>query len=191
MSRYIPPAFSEALHLFNRCTNVGKGHLSFRCRTTATTICYLLVLARDSEDCVNRSGGRRWSEEIEVLVVGAGQAGVAMSEPLNGYGVPHLVMERHRIAERWRSERWDSLVANGPAWHDRFPGLEFAGLDPDGFAPKERVADHFAAFADKMGAPVRCGVEVTHVSKSTGRPGFRVETSDGVIDARYVVAATG
>ena len=74
------------------------------------------------------------SQEIEVLVVGAGQAGVAMSEHLSGYGVPHLVLERHRIAERWRSERWDSLVANGPAWHDRFPGLEFAGLDPDGFA---------------------------------------------------------
>jgi putative flavoprotein involved in K+ transport len=131
------------------------------------------------------------SQEIEVLVVGAGQAGVAMSEHLNGYGVPHLVLERHRIAERWRSERWDSLVANGPAWHDRFPGLEFAGLDPDDFASKEQVADYFVAYAEKIGAPVRCGVEVTHVSKNTGRPGFRAETSDGVIDARYVVAATG
>ena len=131
------------------------------------------------------------SQEIEVLVVGAGQAGVAMSEHLNGYGVPHLVVERPRIAERWRSERWDSLVANGPAWHDRFPGLEFAGLDPDGFASKEQVADYFVAYAEKIGAPVRCGVEVTSVRKNAGRPGFRAETSDGVIDARYVVAATG
>ncbi len=131
------------------------------------------------------------SQEIEVLVVGAGQAGVAMSEHLNGYGVPHLVVERHRIAERWRSERWDSLVANGPAWHDRFPGLEFAGLDPDGFASKEQVADYFVAYAEKIGAPVRCGVEVTSVRKQAGQPGFRAETSDGVIDARYVVAATG
>jgi putative flavoprotein involved in K+ transport len=131
------------------------------------------------------------SQEIEVLVVGAGQAGVAMSEHLSGYGVPHLVLERHRIAERWRSERWDSLVANGPAWHDRFPGLEFAGLDPDGFAAKEQVADYFAAYAEKIAAPVRCGVEVTSVRKHDGRPGFRVETSDGVIDARYLVAATG
>ena len=48
-----------------------------------------------------------------------------MSEHLSTCGVPHLVVERHRIAERWRSERWDSLVANGPAWHDRFPGMEF------------------------------------------------------------------
>jgi putative flavoprotein involved in K+ transport len=131
------------------------------------------------------------SQEIEVLVVGAGQAGVAMSEHLNGYGVPHLVIERHRIAERWRSERWDSLVANGPAWHDRFPGLEFGGIDPDSFASKEQVADYFVAYAEKIGAPIRCGVEVTSVRKNAGRPGFRVETSDGVIDAHYVVAATG
>jgi putative flavoprotein involved in K+ transport len=131
------------------------------------------------------------SQEIEVLVVGAGQAGVAMSEHLSSYGVPHLVVERHRIAERWRSERWDSLVANGPAWHDRFPGLEFAGLDSDGFASKEQVADYFVAYAEKFGAPIRCGVEVTSVRKNAGRPGFRVETSDGVIEARYVVAATG
>ena len=130
------------------------------------------------------------SQETEVLVVGAGQAGVAMSEQLTGAGVPHLVLERGRIAERWRSERWDSLVANGPAWHDRFPGLEFTGLDPDGFAPKERVADYFVAYAEKVGAPIRCGVEVTSVRKN-GRPGFRAQTSDGAIDARYVVAATG
>jgi putative flavoprotein involved in K+ transport len=131
------------------------------------------------------------SQETEVLVVGAGQAGVAMSEHLRGYGVPHLVLERHRIAERWRSQRWDSLVANGPAWHDRFPGREFTGLDPDDFASKEQVADYFAAYAEKIGAPIRCGVEVTSVHKNAGRAGFRVETSDGDIDARYVVAATG
>ena len=72
-------------------------------------------------------------EKVETLVVGGGQAGVAMSEHLSNCGVPHLVLERHRIAERWRSERWDSLVANGPAWHDRFPGLEFSNIDPDAF----------------------------------------------------------
>ena len=65
-------------------------------------------------------------ESTEVLVVGAGQAGVAMSEHLTRLGIPHLVLERDRIAERWRTARWDSLVANGPAWHDRFPGMEFS-----------------------------------------------------------------
>ena len=66
------------------------------------------------------------NEEVGTLIIGGGQAGLAMSEHLSKRGVPHLIVERHRIAERWRSERWDSLVANGPAWHDRFPDLEFA-----------------------------------------------------------------
>jgi putative flavoprotein involved in K+ transport len=131
------------------------------------------------------------SEETEVIVVGAGQAGVAMSEHLGDAGVPHIVLERHRIAERWRSQRWDSLVANGPAWHDRFPGLEFSGIEPDAFAPKEKVADYFEAYAEKIGAPIRCGVEVTSVRRHDDRPGFRVETSGGAFDARFVVAATG
>jgi putative flavoprotein involved in K+ transport len=131
-------------------------------------------------------------EKVETLVVGGGQAGLAMSEHLSNCGVPHLVLERYRIAERWRSERWDSLVANGPAWHDRFPGMEFSDdLDPDAFAPKEQVADYFVAYAEKIAAPIRCGVEVKEVRKNVGRPGFRVETSDGVIEANSVVAATG
>ncbi|TAM68518.1 MAG: FAD-dependent oxidoreductase [Microbacteriaceae bacterium] len=131
------------------------------------------------------------SEKVEVVVVGGGQAGLAMSRQLSECGVPHVVLERHRIAERWRSERWDSLVANGPAWHDRFPDLEFADVAPDAFASSEQVADYFVAYAEKIDAPIRCGVEVTSVHKKIGHPGFRVETSDGRIDARFVVAATG
>ncbi|MEI2807797.1 flavin-containing monooxygenase [Albidovulum sp.] len=130
-------------------------------------------------------------EKIDTLVVGAGQAGLAMSEHLSDCGIRHLVLERHRIAERWRSERWDSLVANGPAWHDRFPGLTFDDIDPDAFAPKERIADYFAAYARHIQAPVRCGVEVRQVEKTIGRPGFTVATSEGLIEAVNVVAATG
>ncbi len=130
-------------------------------------------------------------EKVEVLVVGGGQAGLAMSEHLSNNGVPHLVLERHRIAERWRSERWDSLVANGPAWHDRFPGMEFSDLDPGAFAPKERVADYFVAYAKQIAAPIRCDVTVTLVQRNIGRPGFRVETSEGAIEATNVIAATG
>ena len=114
------------------------------------------------------------SEEVDTLVVGGGQAGLAMSEHLSNCGVPHLVLERYRIAERWRSERWDSLVANGPAWHDRFPGMEFPDLDPDAFAPKEKVADYFVSYAKQIAAPIRCGVEVNLVRKNAGRLGFRV-----------------
>lgn len=130
-------------------------------------------------------------QEVEVLVVGAGQAGVAMSEHLSEAGVPHLVLERDRIAERWRTGRWDSLVANGPAWHDRFPGMELDGVGPDAFASKDQVADYFEAYAEKIAAPIRCGVDVLSVERHVGRRGFRVETSEGSIDAQYVVAATG
>lgn len=128
---------------------------------------------------------------IDTLVVGAGQAGVAMSEHLTHLGIPHLVLEKNRIAEAWRTGRWDSLVANGPAWHDRFPNMEFPGIDPDGFVPKEQVADYFATYAQSFDAPIRTGVEVKRVERNQGRPGFTVETSEGVIEARNIVAATG
>ena len=130
-------------------------------------------------------------QTVEVLVVGGGQAGLAMSEHLSASHLSHLVLERRRIAERWRTERWDSLVANGPAWHDRFPGLTFSDLDPDAFASKGQVAEYFETYAEKIDAPVRCGVEVLSVRRNEGRATFRAETTDGTIEARYVVAATG
>ena len=128
--------------------------------------------------------------KIETLVVGGGQAGVAMSEHLGKLGISHVVLERARIAERWRSERWDSLVANGPAWHDRFPNMEFKS-DPDAFVPKEEVADYFVDYAKMLSAPIHEGVEVTSVTKKDGAPGFIVETSEGTYEANSVVAATG
>jgi len=100
------------------------------------------------------------------------------------------VLERERIAERWRSMRWDSLVANGPAWHDRFPGLEF-DIDDDAFPDKEKVAAYFEAYARSFNAPIRTGVEVHKVRRNANRPGFTVETSEGLIEANRVVAATG
>ncbi len=131
------------------------------------------------------------TEKVETVVVGAGQAGVAISEHLRNNNITHLVLERGQIAERWRSARWDSLVANGPAWHDRFPNLEFSETAPDAFAPKEQVADYFVKYAEMIKAPIRCGVEVTSVTKNQGHAGFRIDTSEGVIEADSVVAATG
>ena len=111
--------------------------------------------------------------KTDTLVVGASQAGVAVSEHLSKQGVPHLVLERSRIAERWRPGRWDSFVANEPAWHDRFPGMEFDTVAPDGFAPRESVADYFEAYAQKFNASIRTGVDVLSVVRNVGRPGFR------------------
>ena len=129
------------------------------------------------------------AERTEVLVVGAGQAGIAMSAHLTRLNIPHLVVERDRIAGRWRSARWDSLVANGPAWHDRFPGMDFTTCGPDDFPAKEDVADYFEAYARMIAAPVRCGVEV--ISVVQGAQGFQVETSAGPIAARVLGSATG
>jgi putative flavoprotein involved in K+ transport len=129
-------------------------------------------------------------EVVDTVIVGAGQAGIATSEHLTGLGIDHVVLERDRIAERWRTGRWDSLVANGPAWHDRFPGQQFAG-DPDAFPPKDQVAEYFERYADSFSAPIRSGVEVFSAERHVGRAGFRVETSHGTFDANHVVAATG
>lgn len=131
------------------------------------------------------------TEKTDTLIVGGGQAGIAMSEHLREMGIPHLVLERGRIAESWRSQRWDSLVANGPAWHDRFPNLEFDDVDPEAFPPKERVARYFEDYARMIDAPIRTNVEVRRVRRCEGRPGFIVETSQGTFEAERVVAATG
>jgi putative flavoprotein involved in K+ transport len=128
-------------------------------------------------------------EKVETLIIGGGQAGIAMSEQLSKRGVSHLVIERNRIAERWRSERWDSLVANGPAWHDRFPNKTFDKCDPDAFAPAGQIVDYLVKYAEQVKAPIRCGVEVTALYKKG--ESFIAETSKGVIEATNVVVATG
>jgi len=129
--------------------------------------------------------------ETDTLVIGAGQAGVAMSEHLTRLDIPHIVLEKNRIAESWRSRRWDSLVANGPAWHDRFPGMQFPGCSPDSFVPKDQVADYFVKYAALNQSPIYTGVEVLSVEPNPGQPGFTVTTSQGVIQAQRIVAATG
>lgn len=128
---------------------------------------------------------------IDTLIVGGGQAGVAMSEHLTLADIPHVVLEKNRIAEAWRSVRWDSLVANGPAWHDRFPNMEFAGAHPDAFVKKEEVADYFEAYAKKLQSPIHTGVEVSKVVRNEAGSGFIVETSAGTWHAERVVSATG
>jgi putative flavoprotein involved in K+ transport len=130
-------------------------------------------------------------EKVKTLIIGGGQAGLAMSEHLTLQGEPHLVVERHRIAERWRSERWDSLVANGPAWHDRFPSRTFSDSDPDGFPSAAEIVEYFVAHAERIKAPIRCGVEVTALRSNAEGSGFRAETSAGAIEAANVVVATG
>ncbi len=127
---------------------------------------------------------------VDTVVVGAGQAGVAMSEHLTTLGISHVVLEKNRIAEAWRTRRWDSLVANGPCWHDCFPGLEF-NADPDSFVHHDKVADYFEDYAKKFNLPIHTGVSVNKAYKSEKRLGFTVETSEGTIYTHRIVSATG
>jgi putative flavoprotein involved in K+ transport len=130
-------------------------------------------------------------ERIETLVIGGGQAGLAMSHRLRQRGLEHLVLERARIAERWRGERWDGLRFQFPNWSISLPDFPFPHADPDGFATPGEIADFIAAYAAFIGAPVRCGVNVSALRRRDGGSGFVAETSDGAIEADNVVVATG
>jgi putative flavoprotein involved in K+ transport len=122
-------------------------------------------------------------------IVGGGQAGLTMSDMLSQQGLPHLVLERGRIAERWRSERWDGLRFQFPNWSVRLPNYPFPHADPDGFATSGEIVDYLEAYARKIEAKVRCGVAVTALRKDELSVGYVAETSAGAIKALNVVVA--
>jgi len=126
---------------------------------------------------------------VETIIIGAGQAGLAMSRCLTERGVDHVVLERGRIAESWRSERWDSLRLLTPNWQSRLPGWTYRGPDPDGFMTATEVADHFDGYARSFQAPVRTGVAVLDLKRINGA--YRVTTTQGEWLAASVVIATG
>jgi putative flavoprotein involved in K+ transport len=128
-------------------------------------------------------------EKIETLVVGGGQAGLVMSHRLKQRGLSHLVLERRRIAERWRSERWDGLKFQFPNWSVRLPDFPFPHSDPDGFANTGDIVKFIDDYAAFVAPPIRCGVAVTRLSQRGA--GFIAETTDGTIAADNVVVATG
>lgn len=142
---------------------------------------------------------------VDVLVIGAGQAGLALSAHLRRHDVPHLLVDRSdHTVDRWRSERWDSLVSNGPSGHDCFPGIAFPPDvgGPEVFASRDQIVAYFEEFAKTIEAPVRCGVNVVSLMKSNsrgiggggegGEAFFRAETAQGeIITTRQVVVATG
>lgn len=110
-------------------------------------------------------------------MVGAGQAGVAMSEHLTRLDIP-TVLEKQGIAGHGAAGagiRWWPTARR----HDRFPGMVFPDCPPDSFVGKEQVADYFAAYARSFNAPIRTGVEVYSAERLAGRPGFRIDTSQG------------
>jgi putative flavoprotein involved in K+ transport len=131
------------------------------------------------------------NERIETLVIGGGQAGLTMSHMLNQRGCPHLVLERNRIAERWRSERWDGLHFQFPNWSVTLPDFPFAARDPTAFATRDEILKYLEAYAAFVKPPLRAGVAVTRLRWDTGGKGFVAETSAGPIASDNVVVATG
>ena len=128
-------------------------------------------------------------EQHDVAVVGAGQAGLAMSWHLRERGIEHVVLERGRIGERWRTERWDSLMFQFPNSVLSLPGMPYDGPAPDGFSHSGAVVDLVKRYADLQGGPVREGVRVVSVVPRGDR--WRVATSVGEMVSRAVVVATG
>lgn len=129
-------------------------------------------------------------ERIDTLIVGGGQSGLAMSHMLHRHGVPHFVLERGRIAERWRTERWDGLRFQFPNWSVRLPDFPFRQTDPDGFATSADIVAFLDAYAAHVAARVRTGIAVTALRQATDGT-LCAETSAGTIVARNVVVATG
>jgi putative flavoprotein involved in K+ transport len=125
----------------------------------------------------------------DVIVIGAGQAGLAMSRLLSDRGIDHAILERGRVAERWRSERWDSLHLLTPRWQSRLPGWSYLGPDPDGYMTRVEVTRYLEDYSRSFSAPVHVGAAVTAVERD--HAGFRVETTDGSWHAASVVIATG
>lgn len=128
-------------------------------------------------------------ERTDVIVIGAGQAGLAASACLSDEGIDHVVLERGTVAERWRNERWASLRLLTPNWMSRLPGHAYDGPSPDGYMHKDEVTSFLTRYSRKIGAPVRTGAAVLSVTRSGDL--FHVVTEAGTFAARAVVVATG
>jgi putative flavoprotein involved in K+ transport len=126
---------------------------------------------------------------INTVIIGAGQAGLAMSRCLSDLGIEHVVLERGKLAQRWRRHSWDSLHLLTPNWMTRLPGFKYDGSDVDGFMTANELIAFLERYAVSSAAPVLTDTEVYSVERSV--KGFRVVTSGGVWSAASVVVATG
>jgi putative flavoprotein involved in K+ transport len=125
----------------------------------------------------------------DVIIIGAGQAGLATSHWLARSGIEHLVLEGGRVAERWRSERWESLRLLTPNWLSRLPGWHYRGNQPGGYMSMPEIIDYLAGYAASLRAPIQTHTTVLSVDSAAG--GYRVTTDRGSWRTRNVVVATG
>ena len=126
----------------------------------------------------------------DVVIIGAGQAGLSASWQLTQHGIDHVVLEQHAPAHAWRSERWDTFCLVTPNWQCTLPGHPYAGSDPHGFMGRDDIVRYVEGYAASFDAPVRSGVQVLSV-QSSGADGYLIRSSEGDIVARQVIVAIG
>jgi putative flavoprotein involved in K+ transport len=130
------------------------------------------------------------SEQVETVIIGGGQAGLAVSYYLSQQGRAHTILEQaSQPAEAWRNHRWDSFTLVTPNWMTRMPGAEYQGDDPDGFMPRGDVVAYLEEYIERFRLPIRYGVRVSSV-KPNGT-GYLVHTGEATVEAANVVIATG
>src|SRR6516225_3285199 len=131
------------------------------------------------------------STHIETIIIGGGQAGLAVSYYLSRQDRPHIVLEQAaEVGNAWRNHRWDSFTLNTLNWQSWLPGADIPGKDPDGFLTRDEVVAYFESYVDTFHLPLR-GVHVDTVTPRESGRGFVAETSAGRFEAENVVIATG
>src|SRR3954447_18155279 len=124
-------------------------------------------------------------QKTAVVVIGGGQAGLAMSSCLSERSIDHVVLERSEVANSWRTERWDSLRLLTPNWLTRLPGWSYRGDDPDGYMTAHEVVEYLDMYRHSMAAPVQTNTTVLSVVASS--TGYVVTTNQGHISCKAVV----
>jgi putative flavoprotein involved in K+ transport len=130
-------------------------------------------------------------EQIETVVIGGGQSGLAISYYLRALGREHVILERARVAERWLSERWDSLTFQSPNWNVQLPGFAFRSADPDAFASRDEIAQFIDSYAAFIHAPLCSGLPATALRQKPDATRLIVETKENLFEAKNVLIATG
>jgi len=125
------------------------------------------------------------AEHIETIIIGGGQTGLSTSCLLTQQGREHIVFERRRVGEAWRSGRWDSFTLVTPNCLTNLPAFAYKGNDPNGFMPRQGIVDYLEAYAASFNAPVRTGVEVTAVDRLEDGT-YHVTTSEGSYERSYI-----
>jgi putative flavoprotein involved in K+ transport len=130
-------------------------------------------------------------DHLETIVVGAGWTGLGASYYLARAGLRHRVLERGRIGETWRTQRWDAFRLNTPNWGSVMPGDYYDRSDPNGFMTRDQFITPLECFATRNSLPVETNSLVCELSLDTDRRLLRLDTPQGALWARNVVIATG